>query len=39
MALPHRAMGRKAAQILLAEDRAPVEVKKIPFRLVERLSV
>lgn len=39
MALPHRAMGRKAAQILLAEDRAPVEVWKLPFRLVERLSV
>lgn len=24
MALPHRAMGRRAAEILLAEDRAPV---------------
>ncbi|ANL31058.1 LacI family transcriptional regulator protein (plasmid) [Rhizobium phaseoli] len=39
MALPHRAMGRQAAQILLAEDRAPVGVQKLPFQLVERASV
>jgi DNA-binding LacI/PurR family transcriptional regulator len=39
MALPHRAMGRRAAEILLAEDRAPVEVQKLPFQLVERASV
>ncbi|MFB2601661.1 LacI family DNA-binding transcriptional regulator [Rhizobium phaseoli] len=39
MALPHRAMGRQAAQILLAEDRAPVGVQKLPFKLVERASV
>ena len=39
MALPHRAMGRQAAHILLAEDRAPVGVQKLPFQLVERSSV
>ena len=39
MALPHRAMGRQAAQILLAEDRLPVGVQKLPFQLVERASV
>ncbi|RUM22250.1 LacI family DNA-binding transcriptional regulator [Rhizobium vallis] len=39
MALPHRAMGRQAAQILLAEDRPPVGVQKLPFQLVERESV
>ena len=39
MALPHRAMGRRAAEILLAEDRAPVGVQKLPFQLVERASV
>jgi DNA-binding LacI/PurR family transcriptional regulator len=39
MALPHRAMGRQAAQLLLAEDRAPVGVQKLPFQLVERASV
>ncbi|WP_064692785.1 LacI family DNA-binding transcriptional regulator [Rhizobium aegyptiacum] len=39
MALPHRAMGRQAAQILLAEDRVPVGVQKLPFQMVERASV
>lgn len=39
MALPHRAMGRQAAHILLAEDRSPVGVQKLPFQLVERASV
>ncbi|WP_041679266.1 LacI family DNA-binding transcriptional regulator [Rhizobium etli] len=39
MALPHRAMGRQAAQILLAEDRVSVGVQKLPFQLVERASV
>ncbi|MBB2750871.1 UNVERIFIED_ORG: DNA-binding LacI/PurR family transcriptional regulator [Rhizobium aethiopicum] len=39
MALPHRAMGRQAAHILLAEDRVPVGVQKLPFQLVERASV
>ncbi|MBX5142306.1 LacI family DNA-binding transcriptional regulator [Rhizobium lentis] len=39
MALPHRAMGRQAAHILLAEDRPPVGVQKLPFQLVERASV
>ncbi|MBX5179821.1 LacI family DNA-binding transcriptional regulator [Rhizobium lentis] len=39
MALPHRAMGRQAAHILLAENRPPVGVQKLPFQLVERASV
>ncbi|MCG5479157.1 LacI family DNA-binding transcriptional regulator [Sinorhizobium alkalisoli] len=39
MALPHRAMGRQAADILLAGDAAPGEVRKLPFQLVERASV
>lgn len=39
MALPHRAMGRRAAEILL-DKRLPREaVEEIPFRLVERHSV
>ena len=39
MALPHRAMGRLAAEILL-DKRPPREaVEEIPFRLVERTSV
>lgn len=39
MALPHRAMGRRAAEILL-DKRLPKEaVEEIPFRLVERSSV
>ncbi|MFC0804545.1 MULTISPECIES: LacI family DNA-binding transcriptional regulator [Sinorhizobium] len=39
MALPHRAMGRLAADILLAGDTMPSEVHKLPFQLVERSSV
>ncbi len=39
MALPHRAMGRQAADILLAGDASPGEVRKLPFQLVERASV
>lgn len=39
MALPHRAMGRMAADILLAENAAPGEVRKLAFQLVERSSV
>lgn len=39
MALPHRAMGRLAADILLAADAMPAEVRKLPFQLVERSSV
>ncbi|OCP24849.1 MULTISPECIES: LacI family DNA-binding transcriptional regulator [unclassified Ensifer] len=39
MALPHRAMGRLAADILLAENAAPGEVRKLAFQLVERSSV
>ena len=39
MALPHRAMGRIAAEILM-DKRPPKEaVEEIPFRLVERHSV
>ena len=39
MALPHRAMGRIAAEIVL-DKRPPKEaVEEIPFRLVERNSV
>ncbi len=38
MALPHRVMGRRAAEILL-DKRPPKEaVEEIPFRLVERSS-
>ncbi|SIR36990.1 transcriptional regulator, LacI family [Rhizobium sp. RU20A] len=39
MALPHRAMGRQAMEILLAEDPAPPSVQMLPFHLVERASV
>ncbi|MCA1491379.1 LacI family DNA-binding transcriptional regulator [Sinorhizobium alkalisoli] len=39
MALPHRAMGRQAADILLAGDAARGEVRKLSFQLVERASV
>jgi DNA-binding LacI/PurR family transcriptional regulator len=39
MALPHRAMGRLAAEILLAEQSGPPHVQKLPFQLVERSSV
>ncbi|ASY65564.1 hypothetical protein SJ05684_b45820 (plasmid) [Sinorhizobium sojae CCBAU 05684] len=39
MALPHRAMGRQAAGILLSGDPSPGEVRKLPFQLVERASV
>ncbi len=39
MALPHRAMGRQAMEILLAEDAAPPRVQMLPFHLVERASV
>lgn len=39
MALPHRAMGRLAAEILLAERTSSAELLKLPFQLVERSSV
>ncbi|RAZ89473.1 LacI family transcriptional regulator [Mesorhizobium hawassense] len=39
MALPHRAMGRMAANILLSAEPPPVEVHRLPFQLVERSSV
>jgi DNA-binding LacI/PurR family transcriptional regulator len=39
MALPHRAMGRIAAEILLSDARQTNEVIKLPFDLIERASV
>ncbi|MDE3813269.1 LacI family DNA-binding transcriptional regulator [Sinorhizobium meliloti] len=39
MALPHRAMGRLAADILLGSDTTPGQLHKLPFQLVERSSV
>lgn len=39
MALPHRAMGRLAAEILLAEEAGGPMLRKLPFQLVERSSV
>jgi len=37
--LPHRAMGRLAAEILLAADGGEPMLRKLPFQLVERSSV
>jgi DNA-binding LacI/PurR family transcriptional regulator len=39
MALPHRAMGRRAAEILAGVRPAGQEVQRIPFRLIERASL
>ena len=39
MALPHRAMGRLAVEILLAEQPQQPHLRKLPFHLVERASV
>ena len=39
MALPHRAMGRLAAEILLGKRPPREAVEEVPFRLVERTSV
>lgn len=39
MALPHRAMGRLAAEMLLGETPVWEGVRKLPFHLVERASV
>ena len=39
MALPHRAMGRRAAEILAGVRPATQQVEEIPFRLIERASV
>ena len=39
MALPHRAMGRIAAEILLERRPPTAAAEEIPFRLVERRSV
>jgi len=39
MALPHRAMGRLAAEILLTEELDGPKLRKLPFQLVERSSV
>jgi DNA-binding LacI/PurR family transcriptional regulator len=38
MELPHRAMGRRAGEILAGLKAAPERVEEIPFRLVERAS-
>ena len=39
MALPHRALGRMAAEILLADSPPVRGLKLLPFQLVERASV
>lgn len=39
MALPHRAMGRRAAEILAGHGAPARAIEEIPFRLVERASV
>lgn len=39
MALPHRAMGRRAAEILAGHEAPAGSVEEIPFRFVERASV
>jgi DNA-binding LacI/PurR family transcriptional regulator len=39
MALPHRAMGRLAMEILLAGEPQEPHLRKLPFHLVERASV
>lgn len=39
MALPHRAMGRLAMEVLLAEKPEPPHLRKLSFHLVERASV
>ncbi len=39
MALPHRAMGRRAAEILAGHGAPARTIEEIPFRLVERASI
>lgn len=39
MALPHRAMGRRAAEILAGRATASADIERIPFRLIERASL
>lgn len=39
MALPHRMMGRMAADILLSPEAPEPEIRRLPFQLVERSSV
>lgn len=39
MALPHRAMGRMAAEMMLAEDTPEPQLHLLPFHLVRRGSV
>lgn len=39
MALPHRAMGRRAAEILAGIAPAEQQIQRIPFRLIERSSL
>lgn len=38
MALPHREIGRRAAEILVGHGAPAVTVEEIPFRLIERAS-
>ncbi|CDM59388.1 MULTISPECIES: LacI family DNA-binding transcriptional regulator [Rhizobium] len=39
MALPHRAMGRLAAEILLGEETVPPQTRRLPFQLISRSSI
>jgi DNA-binding LacI/PurR family transcriptional regulator len=39
MALPHRAMGRLAAEMLLGETPRWEGIRKLPFQMVERASI
>jgi len=39
MELPHRAMGRRAGEILAGLKAPSQQIEEIPFRLVERASV
>lgn len=39
MALPHRAMGRRAAEILAGMVPVRERIQRIPFRLIERSSL
>jgi DNA-binding LacI/PurR family transcriptional regulator len=39
MALPHRAMGRLAAEMLLSEEVVPPHTRRLPFQLISRSSV
>jgi DNA-binding LacI/PurR family transcriptional regulator len=38
MALPHRAMGRLAAEMLLSDEPAAPQIRRLPFQLIARSS-